>query len=227
MGRNPWHKYSFSLALILPQILGQNFLRIGIKTKTKHKTTMSSALKWAPAQHPWGPGVSDAPPPPGTTLHQCPKLGEVTRKERSRDNGILWPARGAKSSVAATPAPPQNAPSNLRRSANHRCRGVPAEPRTDPPHHRCAAEWRTGALRQPEVSFGARRLGMTRGGVVGALTGQRGARPDYLSLFPSLPPQQTLSTLTAAAGRGRGGARLAAETEAPAAAEGKPPSPCC
>lgn len=31
----------------------------------------------------------------------------------------------------------------------------------------------------------------------------------------------------AAAGRGRGGAGLAAETEAPAAAEGKPPSPCC
>lgn len=30
------------------------------------------------------------------------------------------------------PAPPQNAPPNLRRSANHRCLGVPAEPRTGP-----------------------------------------------------------------------------------------------
>lgn len=84
-----------------------------------------------------------------------------------------------------------------------------------------------GELSPPEVSFGARRPGMTRGGVVGALTGQRGARPGNLSLFPSLPPQRTPLTLTAAAGRGRGGAWLAAETEAPAAAEGKPPSPCC
>lgn len=147
MGQKPWHKYSFSLALILPQILGQQFFQIGIKTKTKQKTTMSSALEWAPVQHPWGPAVSDASPSPGTTLHQYPKLGEVTRKERSRDNGIRWPARGAKSSVAATPAPPQNAPSNLRRSANHRCHGVPAEPRTGPPHHRRNAEWRAGRYR--------------------------------------------------------------------------------
>lgn len=61
-----------------------------------------------------------------------PKAGRCDRQGVERDNGIRWPARGAKSSVATTPAPPQNTPSNLRRSANHRCRGVPVEPRTVP-----------------------------------------------------------------------------------------------
>lgn len=140
MGRKPWHKYSVSLALILPQISGQKFLQISIKTKTKQKATMGSALEWAPVQHPWGPAVLDASPPPGTTLHHCPKPGEVTRKERSRDNGIRWPARGAKSSVAATPGPSPKCPAKLEAIGEPQVPRGPRGTQDQPQHHWRAAE---------------------------------------------------------------------------------------
>lgn len=83
------------------------------------------------------------------------------------------------------PTPPANAPQNLRRFPNHRCRGPAAASETGPRSPGRGAEWR-GARTQREVSFGARCPssgpgGRARGGVVQALVGRRGARP-------SLPP---------------------------------------
>lgn len=63
MGRSPWQKYSFSLALILPQILGQKFLQIGIKTKTKQKNNNELSL-----------GVGSGPASLGSQSLGCPHL---------------------------------------------------------------------------------------------------------------------------------------------------------
>lgn len=124
------------------------------------------------------------------------------------------------------PAPPQNAPPNLRRSANHRCLGVPAEPRTSPNITSAPQSEERGATTARSEFWGAAPREDSGWGRRGA-HGAAGGAPDHLSLFPSLPPQRIPSTLTAAAGRGRAGAWPAAETEAAAAAEGKPPSPSC
>lgn len=85
MGRNPQHKYSFSLALILPQILGQQFLQIGIKTKTKqNKPTISSALEWAPVQHPWGSRSLGRLPSSRDYTPSVPKAGRGDRQGAER-----------------------------------------------------------------------------------------------------------------------------------------------
>lgn len=94
------------------------------------------------------------------------------------------------------PTPPANAPQNLRRFPNHRCRGPAAASETGPSSSGHGAAWR-GARTQREVSFGARCPsggpgGRARGGVVQALVGRRGARPTLLptprSRRPRSPP---------------------------------------
>ena len=115
------------------------------------------------------------------------------------------------------PTPPANAPQNLRRFPNHRCRGAAAASETGPRILGRGAEWR-GARTRREVSFEARCPsggpgGRTQGGVVGALVGQRGARPTLPPRSPSPAPPLASRDLrrpraAGAAGLGRRRRRL-------------------
>jgi hypothetical protein len=227
MGRNPVlrHKYSF-FPLVKNQCFDfaanhgpSQFLAISIKNNG-----LSLGVGSGPAFL-GSRGLRCLPSSRGHT----PSLTEPGRGDRQGAEQTMASAaeQGAPRVFGrATPgslAPPKNAPQNLRRFLNHRCRGAPAKPRTGSPHLPTQRIVGCRARTWTEVSCGARRPSSGSGGLGVGSSGR--ARGGGGRAQPSLPlPMPGTSTrpsrLTVAAGRESGGAQ-------PAASKGKPLSLFC